>query len=171
LGNIVASELRISASRWNQILTNSSVVRKFFEWWMLTCAGRTRDMLMLMNSKEPRKEMQKIIDDMKTRNEDILSFLSIQVPQIYNDINVPQNNLEQRLAKFIMDKDFISLILAKEGLTKNLAGEYNYENYLNRIIKDSTTYASGLLFPTPEDTIERLDERAELLFSEIKLRN
>lgn len=171
LARIVRSELNISAQNWNQVLTNSSVARMFFEWWMQTCAGRTRDTLMLMNSKEPRKEMQKIIDEMRTRNDDILSYLTIQVPQIYSDTSVAQNNLEQRIAKYILSNNSIDDILAKEGLVKNFVGEYNYENYLNRIITDSTTYASGLLFPTPEETIERLDARADLLYSEIKLRD
>jgi hypothetical protein len=169
--SIIRNNLNVSASIWNDILTNSSVARVFFEWWMLTCAGRTRDTLMLMNSKEPRKEMQKLIDEMRVRNDDVLSYLTIQVPQIYNSTTNPKDIMERAISRFILDMGIVDGILEREGLTKNFVGEFNYENYLNRIITDSTTYASGLLFPTPEDTIERLDERADLLYNDIKLRN
>ena len=57
------------------------------------------------------------------------------------------------------------------SLSKDFNGEYKYENYLNRIITDATTYASDPLFPTDDDTIERLNERADLLYNDIKLRS
>ena len=65
----------------------------------------------------------------------------------------------------------VNSILAEEGLSTNFNREYNYENYLNRIIQDATTYASQPLFATDDETISRLDERAELLYNDIKLRS
>lgn len=71
----------------------------------------------------------------------------------------------------IIQNDCVKEILDKEGLTTDFNGEYKYENYLNRIITDATTYASDPLFATDDDTIERLDERADLLYNDIKLRS
>ena len=56
-------------------------------------------------------------------------------------------------------------------MRKDLKNEYDYVNYLNRIIGDATTYARKPLFPTDIEVRERLDERAVLLENEIKLRD
>jgi hypothetical protein len=156
--------------RWKDILEGSVVARTFFEWWMKTAAGRCRDTLMIMNAKEPRKEMQKVIDELKARIDDIKSYLTIVVPQTYADNN-PKNELEKEIARILIQQDYVKEILDEEGLTTDLNGEYKYENYLNRIITDATTYASDPLFATDDDTIERLNERADLLYNDIKLRS
>jgi hypothetical protein len=157
-------------NNWKQILEKSVVARTFFEWWMKTSAGRCRDTLMIMNAKEPRKEMQKVIDELKARIDDINAYLRIVVPQAYAD-NTPNNNLERGVALTLNTNKFVDNILEMEGVSMDFNGEYKYENYLNRIITDATTYASDPLFPTDDDTIERLDERAELLYNDIKLRS
>jgi hypothetical protein len=155
---------------WKNILEQSVVARTFFEWWMKTCAGRCRDTLMIMNAKEPRKEMQKVIDELKAGVDDIISYLTIVVPQTYAS-NTRNNNLEKDIANKLIQVDYVNLILNQEGLSKDFNGEYKYENYLNRIITDATTYASDPLFSTDDDTIERLNERADLLYNDIKLRS
>jgi len=151
---------------WKDILGNSVVARTFFEWWMKICAGRCRDTLMVMNAKEPRKEMQKIIDELRVNIDDINSYLKYVVDQ-----TLRTNTLEMAIKRDIINNDLVDKILAEEGLSKDFNGEYNFENYLNRIIQDATTYASGPLFPTDDETIARLDERAELLYNDIKLRS
>lgn len=152
--------------KWKDILEKSVVVRTFFEWWMKTCAGRCRDTLMVMNAKEPRKEMQKIIDDKKLSVDDINSYLKIIVDQ-----TLKGNVMEIEIKNKILQESYVNRILEAEGLSLDFNGEYNYELYLNRLIQDSTTYASNRLFATDDDTIERLNERAELLYNDIKLRN
>ena len=166
----VFSNYNIRARRWKEILEGSVVARTFFEWWMKTAAGRCRDTLMIMNAKEPRKEMQKVIDELKAHIDDITSYLTIVVPQTYATNN-PKNELEKDVARILLQQDYVKEILNLEGLTMDFNGEYKYENYLNRIITDATTYASDLLFATDDDTIERLNERAELLYNDIKLRS
>lgn len=166
----VFSNYNIRARRWKQILEGSVVARTFFEWWMKTAASRCRDTLMIMNAKEPRKEMQKVIDELKAHIDDITSYLTIVVPQTYATNN-PKNELEKDVARILLQQDYVKEILNLEGLTTDFNGEYKYENYLNRIITDATTYASDLLFATDDDTIERLNERAELLYNDIKLRS
>jgi len=156
--------------RWKDILEGSVVARTFFEWWMKTAAGRCRDTLMIMNAKEPRKEMQKVIDELKARIDDINSYLLIVVPQTYATNNA-KNDLEKEIARIIVQNDFVKEILQSEGLMMDFNGEYKYETYLNRIITDATTYASNPLFATDDDTIERLNERADLLYNDIKLRS
>jgi hypothetical protein len=160
------------SGEWKNILEISAVARTFFEWWMKTAAGRCRDTLMIMNAKEPRKEMQKVIDELKAGIDDIKSYLTIVVPQVYDFANGNvSNRVEREMANAIIRPNTINNILEQEGLTTDFNGEYKYENYLNRLITDATTYASGPLFPTDDDTIERLDERAELLYNDIKLRS
>ena len=151
---------------WKDILENSVVARTFFEWWMKICAGRCRDTLMVMNAKEPRKEMQKIIDELRISIDDINSYLTIVVDQ-----TLQNNALEMAIKNDIIQNNLVNSILAEEGLSTNFNREYNYENYLNRIIQDATTYASQPLFATDDETISRLDERAELLYNDIKLRS
>jgi hypothetical protein len=151
---------------WKDILANSVVARTFFEWWMKICAGRCRDTLMVMNAKEPRKEMQKIIDELRVNIDDINSYLTIVVDQ-----TLQNNPLEMSIKNDILNRNLVNSILAEEGLSTNFNREYNYENYLNRIIQDATTYASQPLFATDDETISRLDERAELLYNDIKLRS
>lgn len=164
------SLLGIQVQIWTQILQNSVVIRTFFEWWMQISAGRCRDTLMIMNAKEPRKEMQKVIDDLKQKIDDINSYLQYIVPQTYSS-NSKQDEIENAMAKNIIKNDWVNRILEEEGLTIGFNNEYKFENYLNRLIQDSTTYASDPLFATEDDTIERLDERADLLYNDIKLRN
>jgi len=158
------SNLRVSG--WKDILENSVVARTFFEWWMKISAGRCRDTLMVMNAKEPRKEMQKIIDELRVSIDDINSYLKYIVDQ-----TLQNNALEMAVKNNIIQNDLVNSILSEEGLSTNFNGEYNYENYLNRIIQDATTYASQPLFATDDETISRLDERAELLYNDIKLRS
>ena len=168
--NLFVSNNRKRPNNWKEILESSVVMRAFFEWWMKTAAGRCRDTLMIMNAKEPRKEMQKVVDELKARIDDINSYLKIIVPQTYAK-NTADNQLERDIAILLIDSNYVNLILEKEGVTRDFNGDYKYENYLNRIIIDSTTYASDPLFPTDDDTVERLDERAELLYNDIKLRS
>lgn len=170
LAQVFYNNMLPSPNNWKQILEKSVVARTFFEWWMKTAAGRCRDTLMIMNAKEPRKEMQKVIDELKARIDDINAYLRIVVPQAYAD-NTPNNNLERGVAFVLNENKFVDNILEMEGVSMDFNGEYKYENYLNRIITDATTYASDPLFPTDDDTIERLDERAELLYNDIKLRS
>jgi hypothetical protein len=170
LAQVFSNNMLPSPNNWKQILEKSVVARTFFEWWMKTSAGRCRDTLMIMNAKEPRKEMQKVIDELKARIDDINAYLRIVVPQAYAD-NTPNNNLERGVALTLNTNKFVDNILEMEGVSMDFNGEYKYENYLNRIITDATTYASDPLFPTDDDTIERLDERAELLYNDIKLRS
>jgi hypothetical protein len=170
LAQVFSNNMLPSPNNWKQILEKSVVARTFFEWWMKTSAGRCRDTLMIMNAKEPRKEMQKVIDELKARIDDINAYLRIVVPQAYAD-NTPNNNLERGVAFVLNENKFVDNILEMEGVSMDFNGEYKYENYLNRIITDATTYASDPLFPTDDDTIERLDERAELLYNDIKLRS
>jgi hypothetical protein len=166
--DFIANNFR--ASNWKEILQTSVVAQTFFEWWMKTAAGRCRDTLMLMNAKEPRKEMQKIVDELKARTDEITSYLQFVVPQTYKS-NTAKDKLENDIALRIVANNYVQNILAEEGLNKDFNNEYNYENYLNRIITDATTYASGALFATDDETISRLDERAELLYNDIKLRS
>ena len=164
--NSMRNNSNIQPRGWKDILGNSVVARTFFEWWMKICAGRCRDTLMVMNAKEPRKEMQKIIDELRVNIDDINSYLKYVVDQ-----TLRTNTLEMAIKRDIINNDLVDKILAEEGLSKDFNGEYNFENYLNRIIQDATTYASGPLFPTDDETIARLDERAELLYNDIKLRS
>lgn len=156
----------IQAYGWKSVLENSVVARTFFEWWMQTSAGRCRDTLMLMNAKEPRKEMQKIVDEMRSRIDEVTSYMNYVVPQ-----TLKSNQMELQIANSIVNNNYIEKILQEEGLTKDFNNQYNFENYLNRIIQDATTYASQPLFATDEETISRLDERAEILYNDIKLRS
>lgn len=156
----------VQPNGWKGVLENSVVARTFFEWWMKICAGRCRDTLMVMNAKEPRKEMQKIIDELRISIDDINSYLKYVVDQ-----TLQNNAIEMAIKMDIINHDLVDKILVEEGLSKDFNGEYNFENYLNRIIQDATTYASGPLFPTNDETISRLDERAELLYNDIKLRS
>jgi hypothetical protein len=165
-GSIIRNYQLGVEDRWKSILEKSVVARTFFEWWMKTSASRCRDTLMVMNAKEPRKEMQKIIDEKRASIDDINAFLNIVVPQSFQS-----NQQEIEIARNIVDRNLVNLILREEGLTTGFNNEYKYENYLNRLIQDATTFASGPLFPTDDDTINRLDERAELLYNDIKLRS
>lgn len=158
-------------SRWKDLLAKSVVAQTFFEWWMKTAASRCRDTLMLMNAKEPRKEMQKIVDEKKSKISEITSYLEIVVPRNYANNSILGNKLEKDVATMLIDKDFIAKILEKEGLNKDFNGNYNYENYLNMIIEEATIYAGSPLFETNEKTTERLNEKASILINDIKLRN
>lgn len=166
----VYSRFGQNKNRWKEILEGNVVARTFFEWWMQVSAGRCRDTLMLMNAREPRKEMQKVVDEFKIRVDDIITYLTIQVPKMY-----PPSSIEVSMAQELMGgtsrTNYIDVILEEEGLRKDLKNEYDYVNYLNRIIGDATTYARKPLFPTDIEVRERLDERAVLLENEIKLRD
>jgi hypothetical protein len=159
------------SSEWKDVLAKSVVARTFFEWWMKTSAGRCRDTLMVMNASQPRKEMQKIIDEFKSRIDEIKAYLEIVVPRTYASNSSPNNKLEREIAVMLIRRNYINNILEKEGLALDLNGNYNYEQYLNQIIEDATIYAEGPLFPTDLETTERLNERAALLVSDIKLRS
>ena len=161
----------MTGGSWKDLLAKSVVTRTFFEWWMKTAAGRCRDTLMMMNAKEPRKEMQKIIDELKSRVDEMKAYLEIVVPRTYASKSNSNNKLEKDIALMLISRNYVNKILSWEGLVTDLNGNYNYEQYLNKIIEEATIYADGPLFPTDLETAERLNERAALLVSDIKLRS
>jgi hypothetical protein len=155
---------------WKDFLEVSIVARAFFEWWMKIAAGRCRDTLMIMNAKEPRKEVQKTIDELKTRIDDITSFLNITVPRMYATNNA-NNDLEREIASVLIQGNYIEQILREEGLPLDFNDRYNYDAYLSSITEQATTYAAEPLFPTDKETVERLNQKAEVIETEVKLRS
>jgi hypothetical protein len=145
--------------QFSNILENTTVGKVFFEWWMKIAASRLKDLVILQISSELKKDLKKIIDSSSKLNEDLYSYLTISAPILYA-------NNQQELDIIKVCLEYMSKILTLEGY-RVIDFDINYKTYITNIIKDATMFAEEGFFPTPNEEIEKKQEREKLIFKEL----
>lgn len=148
-----------------EIIKKSQYVGKFVEWWMNFCARKLRDYILLLNTKEPRKEMEFIAKEMKNSLEDYILYVN----------NEAKSSEDKKFQKWIIGN--IGSITKSEYLTLNeLVGakgsniiiDPDIRGYISNLINDVAIYAENEPFPTPQEQIEKMDLLAENLYNELE---
>jgi hypothetical protein len=146
------------------IISKSQYFGKFIEWWMNFCAMKLRDYILLLNTKEPRKEMEFIAKEMK-------NFLSDYVYYVNNKTNTTEDiefrdRVIFRYMGSICRQEYLTL---NEKVTRGIF-EINpdIKGYISNLINDVAIYAEQEPFPTPAEQIEKMDLLAENLYNELE---
>jgi len=145
-------------------IRKSQFYGKFIEWWMTFCAQRLRDYILLLNTKQPRKEMELIGREMQEKMDNYVYYL-----------NNEAKNAEDKAFRKDGIFRYIASICKYEYLTLNEtfnAGEISInpdiKGYISNLINDVAIYAEEDPFPTPKEQIEKMDALAETLYNELE---
>lgn len=147
----------------DRLVEKSQFYGKFIEWWMNFCAQKLRDYILLLNTKQPRKEMEMIGREMKEGLENYVYYLN----------NNAISGLDRAFRDIIIYK--IGNICKIEYLTLNetivgneLKINPDIRGYISNLINDVAIYAEEDPFPTPKEQIEKMDALAETLYNELE---
>ena len=146
-----------------KIVAKSQFYGKFIEWWINFCAQKLRDYILLLNTKQPRKEMEMIGREMKESLQNYVYYLN----------NNANTNSDREFREIIFKH--IGNICKWEYLTLNETYTSNeitinpdVKGYISNLINDVAIYAEGDPFPTPKEQIEKMDALAENLYNELE---
>jgi hypothetical protein len=133
-------------------LSQSQVGTKFFEFWMKICGLRLKHIILLQVSQNIRKDIQSAIDESKDTIEEIKYFL------------------ESKSTTVTYAKDLYNMaqgILRDESYPITGNFDVNYKGYIVNILQDAQIYAQRGYFPTPEDEIEKREDRILQVLDEL----
>jgi len=133
-------------------LSQSQVGTKFFEFWMKICGLRLKHIILLQVSQNIRKDLQSAIDESKDTIEEIKYFL------------------ESKSTTVTYAKDLYNMaqgILRDESYPITGNFDVNYKGYIVNILQDAQIYAQRGYFPTPEDEIEKREDRILQVLDEL----
>jgi hypothetical protein len=160
-----------------RIFEQTTVGKVFFEWWMKISATNLKDLVLLQISSELKKDLKKIIDGNMKLNDDLHSYLTISAPIIYAN-----NQIELQVIELC--KRYVCEILKWEGYfqqylydaqgnatelfyTFNDFKNANYNMYIEYLMDEATIFAEKGFFPTPQEDIEKREERQTLIKNEL----
>jgi hypothetical protein len=148
----------------DELITLSQYYGKFIEWWMNFCAMKLRDYILLLNTKEPRKEMEYIAKEMK-------NFLDEYVYYVNNKTVTDEDRQFRDDAIFryigpICKQEYLSLNQTVSGVDIKINPDI--KGYISNLINDVAIYAENDPFPTPVEQIEKMDLLAENLYNELE---
>jgi hypothetical protein len=148
----------------DEIMRISQYFGKFIEWWMNFCAIKLRDYILLLNTKEPRKEMEFIAKEMK-------NFLNEYVDYVNNKTVTDEDKQFRdrvifRYIQSICKQEYLSL---NENINRGIIKiNPDVQGYILSLINDVAIYAQYEPFPTPVEQIEKMDLLAENLINELE---
>lgn len=143
-------------NRIYDFLSVNPVAQKFFEFWMKLCGFRLKHIILLQISQNLRKDLTKCIDESKEAIDSITYYLQNQISQ---------NN---RTAIGLMS--IFYNILSQESYPMNVVGTdtiINYKGYVVNILQDAQVYAEKGYFPTPQEEIDKREERVMQILDEL----
>lgn len=144
-------------------IQKSQFYGKFIEWWMTFCAQRLRDYILLLNTKQPRKEMELIGREMKEKMDNYVYYLN-------NSANTNEDKEFRRsIFKYIGSISKREYLTLNENWTRNeITINPDIKGYISNLINDVAIYAEQDPFPTPKEQIEKMDALAENLYNELE---
>jgi hypothetical protein len=146
-----------------KIVQNSPYCGKFVEWWMNFCARKLRDYILLLNTKEPRKEMEFIAKEMKNSLDDYVLFVN-------NEVKTDEDKTFRNwIWRNIGDITKVEYLTLNENVKNSiLTINPDIRGYISNLINDVAIYAENEPFPTPAEQIEKMDLLAETLYNELE---
>lgn len=122
----------------------SKDINPIFSFWMKTSSKHLKHKIELINSNELRKD---------------LANIQKEIIEIKNELDLLLNQVPKKTNKALHDfyKRYGDIIL--EGYKMiNYRGEIDFVGYIKDLEIEITTYAMGLIYPTKEETQEKMDE-------------
>lgn len=147
-----------------ETITQSQYFGKFIEWWMNFCAMRLRDYILLLNTTQPRKEMEFIAREMKNSLDEYIYYVNEKA--ISDEDRDFRSEAIFRYIGPICENEYLKLnvniISNKININPDIKG------YISNLINDVAIYAENEPFPTPVEQIEKMDLLAENLYNELE---
>ena len=151
----------------DEIMAMSFYYGKFIEWWMNFCAMRLRDYILLLNTKEPRKEIEFIAKEMKNFLNEYVYYVN-KMTITPEDIQFRTEGIFRYIAQ-ICKEEFLKLNATFNGL--DIIINPDIRAYIRGLINNVAIYAENEPFPTPQEQIEKMDLLAEILNNELQKAN
>jgi hypothetical protein len=148
----------------DEIIAISQYYGKFIEWWMNFCAMKLRDYILLLNTKEPRKEMEYIAKEMKNSLNEYVYYVNNKT--VTNEDKQFRDQAIFRYMGPICRQEYLSLNEQVSGVDIKINPDI--KGYISNLINDVAIYAENEPFPTPAEQIEKMDALAENLYNELE---
>ena len=146
-----------------KIVSKSQFYGKFIEWWINFCAQKLRDYILLLNTKQPRKEMEMIGREMKEGLQTYVYYLN------NNAITNEDKQFRTTIFNYIGNICKYEYLTLNENWTSNeITINPDVKGYIANLINDVAIYAEEDPFPTPKEQIEKMDALAETLYNELE---
>lgn len=145
-------------------IQKSQFYGKFIEWWMTFCAQRLRDYILLLNTKQPRKEMELIGREMQEKMDNYVYYLNKEAKNA-EDKSFRKNGIFVYIAKICRNE---YLTLNETFNSEEISINPDIKGYISNLINDVAIYAEEDPFPTPKEQIEKMDALAETLYNELE---
>lgn len=157
------------------ILEYSPLVREFFEWWMKLCALRLKTQMSIVNSKTPRKAMKEAAAEVVAFGDTMEMFLQSNDKKLSDEFDVetdPRKKGEIEVLKDVLL--WMSLIRDEIYVNEDMVADNaidkskpNAKMFLESIINETTIFARGDFFATPQEEIEKRTAMADYLIEEL----
>ncbi len=139
-----AQNLVPNASNEAQVYV-SPEINPLFSFWMKTSSKHLKHKIELINSNELRKD---------------LANIQKEVIEIKNEFDTILKNVPTKPSKRLYDfyQDYGLRILRGYKMIQPYSEQIDFINYIKDIEIEITTYAQGIIYPTKEETQEKMDE-------------
>jgi len=139
----------------------SPYINPFFYFWMRMSANCLKDKIDLINSNELRKDLA-AIEKVLQNDVDDLEFLLSNIP---TTITAVSSSRGTNLVDWLRGYGYTIL---QEYLIVNYFNKVSFKAYIQNITSEITTYANGIFYASPQETIEKRDNLAETILEELK---
>jgi len=129
-------------------------VNRFFTWWMKTSGNVIKHKVNLFNSTAYTKDFIDVVRDL----EKSISDLDMIVSESTHEFAGTKDSE--------VFKKFGDLILEKLNIVEN--GVLSPSRYMNSIISEITTFADGMFYATPEESVEKMTALKLIIDQELK---
>lgn len=150
----------------DEAIQKSPFYGRFIEWWMRFCAMKLRDYILLLNTKEARKEMEMIAKEMRDFMDEY--FYYFNKPQNAEDTAFKDGMASGNYFNDIAQNEYLTLNFDYKRSTNTCTINPDVKGYLSNLINDVAIYAENQAFPTPIEQQEKMDELAENLYNELE---
>lgn len=156
----------IGSYNLDDAIRQSQFYGRFIEWWMRFCAMKLRDYILLLNTKEARKEMEMIAKEMRDFMDEY--FYYFNKSQNAEDTAFKDSMARGNYFNAIAQDEYLTLNFDYDSSTNTCTINPDVKGYLSNLINDVAIYAENEAFPTPIEQQEKMDELAENLYNELE---
>lgn len=129
-------------------------VNRFFIWWMQTSGNVIKHKVNLFNSNAYTKDFIDVVRDL----EKSISDLELIVSESKNEVGGKKDSE--------IFKKYGEYVLERLNITNY--GVLSPSRYMNSIISEITTFADGMFYATPEESVEKMTALKLIIDQELK---
>jgi hypothetical protein len=129
-------------------------VNRFFIWWMQTSGNVIKHKVNLFNSSAYTKDFINVVRDL----EKSMSDLELIVSESKNEVGGKKDSeIFKQYGEYVL-----------ETLNITNYGVFSPSRYMNSIISEITTFADGMFYATPEESVEKMTALKLIIDQELK---